>query len=71
VDEERKERVLAVMLRKRLEGRCPVHILAGLSDHELVQKYENHHSTRVALVRERAATATKRNTVGQLVVSVA
>lgn len=45
-------RILARHLRRKLEGRVPTGILARLTDSELVEKYRQHHETKLAALRD-------------------
>lgn len=45
--DERTVRIFAANLRRRLAGRVPKQILARLSDHELVDKYHEHHRAKL------------------------
>lgn len=38
----------ARLLRRRLEGRVPSHILNGLSDDELIERYKEHHASKLS-----------------------
>lgn len=46
---------LARILRRRLEGRVPAHILNQLSDDQLVDRYNAHHASKLQAVRDRKA----------------
>lgn len=47
-------RILAGMLRRRLEGRVPSEMLARLSDADLVRKHREHHEAKLALLTDMA-----------------
>ncbi len=42
---------LARLLRRRLEGRVPSHILSLLSDDELIERYNEHHAFKLSTIK--------------------
>lgn len=50
-------KILAQMLRRRLEGHVSAHVLNTLTDEELVQQYHEHHASKLQAIREKRQAA--------------